>query len=482
MTQLIAWSVWLPFAGAVVCWLLPRGASKLAALLASGLVLVVTVGLAMAVQARGTVVHVLGGYAAPLGIELAADGLSAFMLLLTSVVNVVVGIHAASYFGRRYPSFWPLWLLLWGGLNAMYLSGDLFNLYVTLELVALSAVALVALSDDRVALASATRYLLAAMYGSLLYLLGVALVYSEHGVLALRLLESAEPGGALTITALLLLTLGLLLKTAIFPFHFWLPLAHSAAPAPVSALLSALVVKASFYLLLRLWGFTFASLPLADGAQVLAALGAAALVYGSLQALRQSRLKLLVAYSTVAQLGYLVLAMPLLIHTPPETARTAYQGLMYHAAAHGLVKAALFLAAGVIWKSYGHDRIQDLGGMATRLPLTSFVIALAAASLIGLPPSSGFVAKWWLVNAALGGGQPLWALVLLLGGLLTALYMFRLLAVSMRSAPPREASEPEPLRLALPAFALALLGVTIGLRAVELVELLAVGSPFGASP
>ncbi|MEX2540165.1 MAG: proton-conducting transporter membrane subunit [Trueperaceae bacterium] len=478
MSNLPAWVIWLPLAGAAACWLVPALLTRFTAMAAAALTLSATLSLALQVWHRGPAAYPIAGYSAPLGIELMVDGLALWMLLLSGVTNALIGIYAVLWFPAGRPGFWPLWLLLWGGLNALALSADLFNLYVTLEIVSLCAVALVTLSEERIALTAATRYLLAAMLGSLTYLLGVALVYGEHGVLALTALSRLEQMGPASSVALVLLTIGLLLKTAVFPFHFWLPLAHASAPAPVSALLSALVVKASFYLLIRLWLFVFGALPLMAAAQVLGALGAAAVLYGSVQALRQERLKLLVAYSTVAQLGYLVLAMPLVIGTAPDVRALAYQGVAYHMMSHGLVKAALFLAAGVVARSYGHDRVAELKGMATRLPVTTFVIALAAASLIGLPPSGGFVAKWWLVSAALQGGQLGWGLTLLLGGLLSALYMFRLLAIGMPRGRPHEEPGNEPLALALPAFTLALAAVAIGLRSVELIELLHVGAPF----
>lgn len=478
MSQLPAWLVWLPMAGAVSSWLLPLRLTRAAALTAATLTLVTSIAVALEVRGGAVTHHALAGFAAPLGIELVVDGLAAWMLLLVGTVNLAIGVYAGIYFGSEQRRFWPLWLLLWGGLNALTLSADLFNLYVALEVVSLTAVALASLESGRTGLSAAMRYLLAAMFGSLAYLLGVALLYAEHATLALPELARLEALTPMTGLALSLLTMGLLLKTAIFPFHFWLPLAHASAPAPVSALLSALVVKASFYLLLRLWLFVFGTLPLIDAAQVLGVLGAAAVIYGSLQALRQERLKLLVAYSTVAQLGYLVLAVPLVIGTAPEVRALAFQGVAYHLMSHGLVKASLFLAAGVVLTSYGHDRIVDLKGMATRLPVTTFVIGLAAASLVGLPPSGGFVAKWWLVSASLQGGQLGWGLALLLGGLLSALYMFRLLSLGMPRGEPHEEPGREPLALALPALALAVGVVAIGLRSVELIELLQTGAPF----
>jgi formate hydrogenlyase subunit 3/multisubunit Na+/H+ antiporter MnhD subunit len=217
--------------------------------------------------------------------------------------------------------FWPLMLLLWAALNAVFVSRDLFNLYVGLELLSLAAIGLVALSGKRAALEAAMRYMIFALTGSLLYLAGVILAFAAHGALDIGVLAGRVPAPTDAL-ALALMTAGLMAKTALFPFHVWLPPAHGAAPAPASAMLSALVPKASFVILLRLW---FEAMPdrAADGALILiAALGAAAVVWGSLRAMAQARLKLIVAYSTVAQLGYLfggwltmgmVLSIPMII-------------------------------------------------------------------------------------------------------------------------------------------------------------------------
>lgn len=473
---MVAWIIWLPFVGAVLCYLEPRLA-RLVGLAVAVLSLISIGQLSTEVLRHGPYSYPVGGWLAPLGIALWADGLAVWMLLLTAVVGLGISLFAGGYFqAPAAKHFWPLWLLLWGGLNGLYLSADLFNLFVTLEVVSLAAVALVTLSSERIALIAAMRYLLAAIFGSLAYLLGVALIYAEHSTLSLLLLAelASTPG---TLLALSLMTLGLLLKTAIFPFHFWLPLAHASAPAPVSALLSALVVKASYYLLLRLWLFMFGD-GLYAAAQVLALLGAVALLYGSLQAFRQRRLKLLIAYSTVAQLGYLCLAFPLMV----SGMLAAYHGALYHALAHALAKAALFLAAGLVLQAYGHDRITGLRGMVTRLPVTAFAVTLAAVSLAGLPPSGGFIAKWWLVTAAIDSGQWVWVIIMLAGGLFSALYLFRVLAIAILKPNPGLVLQPVSRGLELVALALALLAILIGLRTPELLALLAPGLPFGGPP
>lgn len=249
-----------PLAGAVAALLAGRRHAAAVGLLGSLLGTAAVLGLAAAVLAGGTQRVVVGGWPAPLGIELRADGLSTAMLLVTAVVGTGIALYARACFGVPHPAtahaphagtapatgrqdwlFWPVWLLAWGALNALYLSGDLFNLYVTLELLGLAAVALVALAGAGAA-AAALRYLLLALLGSMLYILGVELLYAAHQTLDLQQLRARLQPSLSAGLAAALMTAGLLVKTAVFPMHFWLPPAHGAAPAPVSAALSALVV------------------------------------------------------------------------------------------------------------------------------------------------------------------------------------------------------------------------------------------------
>ena len=429
MNDALIWMVALPLGGALATLLLPHIATALA--LTIGLATSLTAGrLLIEVASRGALHYDIGGWSTGLGIVLRADGLSAALLLMTALVVLATSVYASAYFGKieQRTTFWPLWLLLWTALNALLLSADLFNLYVTLELLGLSAVALAALGGKTAAVEAALRYLLVGLLGSMAFLAGVGLIYTGYGTLDLATLTHAVTPGPVSWAALSLMTAGLLLKAALFPLHFWLPPAHGSAPAPVSAALSALVVKAAFYLVLRLWLEVFAGVVTAAAANLLGVLGAAAVLWGSWHALRAERLKLLAAYSTVAQLGYLFLFFPVLQTLPPGAARDlALGGLVMLALSHGFAKAGLFLAIGVIQQRSGHDTIQELDGTAQRLPATTFAIALAGVALIGLPPSGAFLGKWQLLAGAIASGQWLWAMVTAIGSLLAAAYVFRVL-------------------------------------------------------
>ncbi|HRF30044.1 MAG TPA: proton-conducting transporter membrane subunit [Azonexus sp.] len=469
MIDSLVWLLLLPLAWATLAFVLGPGRGAWLAIAGLAAQFALAVDLARKVAAGGVSAHVVGGWGAPLGIDLAADGLSAAMLLLTQGVALPLAIHARAYFKAGDPAgvwFWPLLGFLLAGLNALFVSADLFNLYVTLELVGLAAVGLVAAGGGTQQVAAALRYLFATLLGSGAYLLGVALLYGAYGTVSsatLLPLVTAEAPRLVWIAAGLMVT-GLLLKTALFPFHFWLPPAHGGAPAPVSALLSALVVKASFYLILRLWlGPLQALLP--SFAWLLALLGAAAIFWGSWQAIRAVKVKRLIAYSTVAQLGYLFLIFPLL------PAPGALQAGVMQVFAHGLAKAGMFAAAGVMIKATGQDTVAGLAGAVERLPVTFFAFGLAGMTLMGLPPSSGFLAKWQIIDAALAQGHWVIAVVALAGGLLAAVYVFRVLRQAFLQAPAPDTATAVPRTLEWTAFALAAASVLLGLRGVELMQL-----------
>ncbi len=466
----------LPLAGGIFCFLLPRSA-KLLGLLTLILVLLAVTALGAELMLHGVYHQAVGGWGAPLGIDLRADGLSVLMLGMTALVGCGVSVYGTAYFSSQQAQhFWPLWLLLLGALNALFLSGDLFNLYVTLEMIGLAAVALTALQGGRSALVGAMRYLLATLLGSLAYLMGVVLLYHGYGTVDLALLAERVAPSPVSWAALGLMSAGLLLKTALFPLHFWLPPAHASAPAPVSALLSALVVKASFYILLRLWLEIFSSMSGAV-AQLLGMLGVGAIVWGSLQALQQTRVKLVVAYSTVAQIGYLFLAFPL----AAGMGGTAWVAVAYLAFSHALAKAAMFLAAGNFMQFGGHDRIAGLDRVVQRLPLSAGAFGLAGVSIMGLPPSGGFNGKWLLLEAAIIQGR--WDLVaiMLLGGVMAAAYVFKVLGHTFTQAEVPHEAKAVPARMEWAAMLLASGAILAGFLAAPFLALLAVGDPFAGS-
>lgn len=457
---------------------------------AGGAILLAVGGLTSQVWEHGPLRYSVGGWGAPLGIDWYADGLTVLLLIMSTAVMIPTSFYAWQYLnlhlkgahtgsgGTAVPHdrFWPLWFFLWASINALFLSADLFNLYVTLELLSLSGATLMTLTNRPGALIAGMRYLLVSFLGSLMYLLSVGLLYAAYGTLDLAELSQVITGGPHTWVPMTLMTAGLLLKTGLFPLHIWLPPAQGNALSPVSAILSGLVEKAPFYLILRLWIDVFGTQVSPSARQLLGMLGAGAIIWGSLQAFRQKRLKLLVAYSTVAQLGYLFLLFPLT--EAAAVAETAWNGGVYYALAHAFAKAAMFLAAGNVLLALGHDRISELDGIAQALPMSLLAFGLSGISLMGLPPSGGFVAKWLLLVAAWNGAFWWWTALILGGGLLTAGYIFSVLKRAFGTPERPLTIHPVPYSLELTALTLAVFAVLLGLPATLPLTLLQAGHPF----
>ena len=437
-------------------------------------------------RAGKPIVYLVGGLPPPLGIALRADGISAVMLVAAAVIVTAAAFYARPKFAtpdgvsesRSWLTFWIMLQAIWAALNIIFVGGDLFNLYVALELLTFAAVPLVCIDGRPETIAAALRYLLFALFGSISYLLGVALFYGAHGTLDISLLAERVQSTPVVWTAAALMTCGLLAKTALFPLHLWLPPAHANAPAAASAVLSGLVVKGSFFLTLRLWFYILPALPAEKVAIVLGCLGSAAIIAGSVIALRQARLKLLIAYSTVAQIGYLFLVFPLA--TGASSAIGWSAGVM-QILAHAFAKAAMFFSAGLLAEALGHDQIVKLGGAARVLPLTFLTIALGGLSLVGLPPSGGFSAKWLMLQASVASGQWVWTLPILAGGLLAAGYVYRILTPALSDdqislvLPPKRSQEV--IALALTAVAIAL-----GFAPQAFFDFLEIGRPVVGRP
>ncbi|MGO4388651.1 complex I subunit 5 family protein [Microvirga sp. 2YAF29] len=451
----------------------PRFAASIAlAALSVGLATAVAIVLALA-RSGAALTYVVGSWQPPLGIALRADGLAATMLAMTALVITAVGLFAkaqqrldpADPDGRSPVTFWALLLALLSALNAVFVGEDLFSLYVALELLTFAAVPLVCLDGRAETIAAALRYLMFALLGSLLYLLGVVLLYGQFGTLDLFALSRMTEGGPAVSAALALMITGLLAKAALFPLHLWLPPAHAGAPAPASAVLSALVIKAPIFLILRLvLDVAPPGVAILTG-QFLAVLGAASILFCSVMAIRQARLKLMIAYSTVAQIGYLFIVFPLAAGSEalPAWGTIAWTGGTLQLVSHALAKAAMFLAAGVVAEIFGHDRISDLSGFGRVLPVSAVAFGLASLSLMGIPPSGGFVAKCLLLTAAVTTGHPWLAATILAGGLLAGAYVFRVIGRALaKPKAPLATRKAIPRRAEFVALFLAISAVLLG--------------------
>lgn len=474
---LLVLSIVVPLAAVLVAFAAGGRHVERIALVTMPLGLAIAVAIAMR-QAVAPLVYLLGGWAPPLGVALRADGLSAVMMVITAIVICAIGVFARADFRTpagsletRTPfAFWILLLAVWGALNTVFLGGDLFTLYVALELLTFAAVPLVCLDGRAETLRAALRYLLFALLGSILYLAGTVLLYGSYGTLDIVLLSHWGRAEPTTLIAAALMTVGLLAKTALVPLHLWLPPAHAGAPPAASAVLSALVVKGSFFIVVRLWFDVMPALPGFTAAQLIAALGAAAIVLGSVVALRQERLKLLIAYSTLAQIGYLFLMFALAFDTGSArlVSGGALAGGTLQAISHATAKAAMFMVAGLIYAALGHDRITALAGAGRASPASVIAFAVAGVALIGVPPSGAYLAKDLLLQAAAETGQWWWVIVIQAGGIFTSAYVVLVLAHALAPA-----DQPATLRLPVSrmsegaALALALCSLLLGLLPLE---------------
>jgi len=415
-------------------------------------------------------IQFLGGWMPPIGISLHVKPLGLIFCLLSLGVVALVGFYGLWFYEANQKEsvrFFALMFFLLAGLNLIFLADDLFTLYVALEVVGFSAVGLSALRPQAEPLRASLIYLFATLVGSGSYLWGVAILYTHYGTLSLSILSNiATPSEA--SVAFGLMALGLALKSALFPFHFWLPKAHANATAPVSALLSALVIKGSFYLLYRLWfdgGFGGANI-----GYLLGVLGGIGVLYATIQALLQNRLKYIIAYSTVAQIGYLCIVFGLTHQNPSQGAQ---EGAILLALSHGLAKASMFLSAGLLVYQYKSDHLSHLKGAITHAPLVGFSFALGAVTLMGLPPSLGFFAKWLLLMSAFEGGDYVVAAIFILGGIGAAAYLFRVMMVLLERNENHMSHPPKlPLRAQIPPLALAIIALLLGMLTHPILEVL----------
>lgn len=451
-------------------------ASQLVAVAASALSLTAAVvGVTRAVS-EGAISYALGGWPAPIGIEYVLDPLSGFMAVIVSFIGVLIAVYpvgaAFDHTPRAGAPVYPLVLLLLTGLMGVMLSGDLFHLFVFLEIYALSSYGLVSLGGDKGVFA-ALRYLLFGSIGSGLYLLGVGFLYFATGTLNMAAMAQELPSIADSPTvlgAMALIVTGLALKMALFPLHVWLPDAHSFSPPGVAALLAAVQVKAGAYALIRILFFVFGPAYTGDaGLPVASALvwfGLAGVIYGSVLAIRQSDIKRLLAYSTVAQLGYIGVGIGL-------GTRAALIGAILHVLNHALMKSGLFLVAAGIIQRTGLKTVARFAGLGKRMPLTMSGFAIAALSMVGVPPLAGFWSKFYLIWAAVELEHWVAAVVIVFSSLLTLVYFLRLFeAVFVRSpveAVVEEAREPS-ARVVAPVWVLAASIVAVGLGNVVLVR------------
>jgi len=412
----------------------------------------------------------LGGWAPPWGIEYVVDplggGMAVVVALLAALVAIYAGPHLRVYTALRGAAFDSLFLLLTSGLLGITLTGDLFNLYVFLEISSLAAYALLASGGERAVVAT-FRYLLVGTIAATFYLLGLGYLYALTGTLnmadlAIRL-ATVPPGSAMTV-GVVLIVVGLAVKMAVFPLHGWMPDAYTYAPPPVTMFIAAVMSKVSAYALIRVLFFVLPAGDAVDTARaVLSWVAVAGVLAGSILALAQTDVRRMLAYSSIGQMGYVVLGLSI-------GNAAALTGALLHVVGHAVAKGCLFGAIGSMPRQTVQAEIAGFAGAARRAPLTMAAFTVAALSLVGMPPTAGFFSKWYLLSGALDADVWVFAAVLMVSSLLSAVYFFRVLEqVYFTESPsppdPGQASGMPPLswRVVVPVLTLGAAVLLIGL-------------------
>ncbi|WP_306059071.1 proton-conducting transporter transmembrane domain-containing protein [Natronococcus wangiae] len=403
------------------------------------------VALSSVVYGDGRVIHELGGYPRAYGIELVADQFSTLIVLL--VTGVAAGVLAYTRRGGpRGNTFYTAYLLLTGGLLGISLTGDVFNLFVFLEITSIATYALVASGDGPEAAVAALKYLILGTVAASMYLIGVAFVFMATGTLNMIELADAIPAAERPIlirAGLGFMIVGFTVKIAQWPLHTWQPSAYNRAPDGVTPLIAALVSTASAYAFGRLIVTVFevetlASTPRAAG--IVVTIGCVSVLAGTVLAVIQSEIKRMLAYSSVSQFGLVIAAYGVVVAGNSET---AFIGAAVHLVGHGLLKAGLFLAAGLIAVSYDARTVDEYAGLAKDRPIAAGAMAVLLLALVGVPPGVGFVGKWYIAVGAVQ--SELWpvAAVIILSTMLTLAYAARLLE-KMYFTPPAPVERPRP--------------------------------------
>ena len=462
-------------------------------LLASALAFIISILLLQQVMQTGTISYELGGWSPPWGIEYRIDKLNAFIALIISGVSTVVLLAAQTSIEKEIPQdkhtlFYILYLLSLTGMLGIVTTGDAFNVFVFLEISSLSAYSLIALGRDRRALWASFQYLIMGTIGATFILIGIGLMYQMTGTLNMADLATRLPEVAETrtvTTAYVFFIVGVCLKLALFPLHLWLPNAYAHAPSIVTAFFAATSTKVAAYLLIRftfsIFGvsFSFTTLPME---MVFLTLGLLGIFVASTVAIYQDNIKHVFAYSSVAQIGYMIVGFSM-------STNAGLSAMLLHVFNHALMKGALFLALGAVMLRVGSTQLKDFQGLGRQMPLTMAAIVVGGLSLIGVPLTVGFVSKWYLVVAALEKGWWPVAGLVLLASLLAVVYVWRIVETAYFKAPlapiaGKERVKEAPMAFLLPVWMLVSANVYFGLDTRLSVEVAtaAAQSLFGVAP
>ena len=465
----LALLVAVPLTGSVIAPVLGRTRPIRAAdwaMAIMGLTSALALVLVRQVADHGPVSYVVGGWTAPYGIELRFDEFSAVVAVICLLGFLALLFSrryaAEAIVAERVPYYYALLLLNITGMIGFSITGDLFNLFVFMEVLSLSGYALVAVSGEKIAEMAAFKYLVMGAISSLIILLAVGLLYAMTG--SLNMADVTTRLGTAPKTPLVVafgaLTLGLMVKAAIFPLHIWLPDAHAIAPSPVSAVLSGLVVKVGIIGMLRVYQIAYGSgaIDMSNLNTLLMWLGALSIVMGAFFAVFQDDIKMMLAYSTISNVGYIVMGLGL-------ASEYGLIGASVHVFNHAIIKATLFLGADALIFQTGKRTLTDLAGVGRSMPWTVAAISVGAISIVGIPPTAGFLCKWYIALGAMQAGHPFFGFALVFGALFIFIYYIRMVnAFYFRPAHDRAVLEAReaPASMLVPVLVLATLCLVMG--------------------
>ena len=460
----------IPLIAAPLAAILPRGRLPWALSFMVAAACAVLAGLQLwAVLHEGAISYELGGWAPPWGIEYRIDAVNAFVALIVAAIAAITLPYALLSVEQEIPEekiplFYSALLLCLTGLLGMTQTGDIFNIFVFLEISSLASYALISLGRQRQALTSAYQYLIMGTIGATFYLIGVGLIYSQTGSLNMQDLATILPGVLhlnTVETGFAFIMVGIALKLALFPLHLWLPNAYTYAPSAVTVLLAATATKVAVYVLLRML-FTvfpqgFALTTPAEELFIVA--GIAGIIIASIYAIYQKNIKRLLAYSSVAQVGYIALGVGF-------ASATGVTAALVHLFNHALMKGALFMAIGAIIYRIGSCRLEQIHGLGKAMPWTFGAVVIGGLSLVGVPGTAGFISKWYLVTAALEQQAWISVAVILLGSLLAVVYVGKVIeALYFKPVTDTNKTVTEaPILLLVPTWALVLANLYFGLN------------------
>ena len=435
----------------------------------------ISIGILKTVISHGTIQYWLGGWEPPWGIEYRVDHFNAIMLVLVSGLSMLVAIYSKKLVERELPGksalFWSLFILLITGLLGICITGDLFNLFVMLEVASLTGYALIAIGEKR-ALYASFRYVVIGTMGASFYLLGVGYLYITTGSLNMADLAELLPQlyqSKSILAGFTFILIGLSIKMALFPLHSWLPDAYTYAPSAVSAIVAPLVTKVMAYVIIRVMFTVFkADFPIAmiRVTDLMVWFGTLAILFGAVMALSQTDFKRMLSYVIIAEIGYIIGGIGV-------ANDTALKGAIFHIVNDAMMMAILFLVAGmVMYRTNGH-RIDDFKGLFRKMPFTATIFTVGALSVIGVPPTCGFFSKWYLLFGGIKASQWGFVAALIVSTLISVALFFRIFDKGLFTHAQEHGSDKgsddnahageAPLSMLLPAFALALAILLVGI-------------------